>query len=285
MTKSISPTIKSSNQNKIFLNLRMKDFTFFLISFFSSIILWVPFLFFGMTYVAIGLSIFFIIMVIILCLLIQVEDDVRLYEWIHAGVIFFLRRKDSSMDEKIEKVENNRIFLKNKKKISIFRIIGEDTNFVDDYDFEKFTLTLERYLRNKDYFLFKMDGDIDLETYKNDAAKKLEITKNPNIKKELEKNLKIIHEFNSGLETSTQSKYYIGLINSNIIDQNDLNANNHSLIKSNIKLEFPKQKEFEEVVRKMFFVNNKIVEYKNYVKTVDENNNVVFNRFIELKQL
>ncbi|MGL4617286.1 MAG: VirB4 family type IV secretion system protein, partial [Mycoplasmoidaceae bacterium] len=46
-----------------------------------------------------------------------------------------------------------------------------------------------------------------------------------------------------------------------------------------------KQKEFEEVVRKMFFVNNKIVEYKNYVKTVDENNNVVFNRFIELKQL
>ena len=282
MKKMISPTIKSANQNKLFFNLSVKDLIFTLYVFLGSLVLWVPWLFVkGLMIV--GIVIFTITMFLIFLLLIELDKDLRLYKWIQLYFLFIIRKKNKVLDEKIDKVEENRIFLKNKNKITILRIIGEDTNFIDDDNFENLSIVLDKFLKNKNYFFYKMDGNINLDLYKNDILKKMEKIKNENIMEELKKNLKIINDFNSDLMTSTQNKYYIGIINSNIVDKSDVNGANNILIKSNIKLEIPSKQEFDEFLNNSFFIKNEIVEHSNYIKSIDTENNTLFNRFLEIK--
>lgn len=273
--KIIADSINKLNRRKIIWSLTKHDLLFLFIFISISSIIWIPLLAtINLIPFLITLSISLLVAFIFVS---KFNLDTKLYQIIFRWIKYKFKNKKINLNI-IKETNENIIYFTNDKRYKVFRIIGSDTTFVSDHDFDNLSIKLANFLNTfPKLFLLKIDSSINLESqlsYLNSLIKKDTFHE---AKKEIEAFKNYIIDLDSKQQTKTTNKYF--LICEYSIDEDNINQY-LSLAKIFVKL--PTISEMNEIKEKLFFDNQEYIEKPNYFFSKKENN---FVSFLAIKKL
>lgn len=199
--------------------------------------------------------------------------QMKLYVFFYRSLIYIFTKNKIKMNF-IESVEGNKIILKDvlKTEHCYYRILGKDISLLDDEDFLQISDGLGEFFKEDiELKIYKIDNIIDLNSPKNYLKS---LNGNNEIQIAINHNLNLINELESTLKTSTQSKYFIKINNSDNLES-ILEELQTKLIFAKIELRAAEPLEMDDILTKIYFQN----------KIVDEHWNCLVLSESELKEL
>lgn len=267
--KIIGDSINKLNRRKIIWSLTKHDLLFLFVFISISAIIWIPLL------ATINLIAFLITISISLAtafiFVSKFNFDTKLYQLIFRWIKYEFKNKKINLNI-IKEANENILHFSNDKKYKVFRIIGSDTTFVSDHDFDNLSTKLANFLNTfPKLFLIKIDSSIDLESQLNylDSL----TTKNTldEIKKEIQSFKNYVVELDSRQETKTTNKYF--LICEYSIDEDDINQ---YLSSAKIFTKLPTINELIEIKEKFFLNDKEYIEKSNFLFNKKDNHFISF---------